>query len=101
MESNVATIVVMFASLCGLILLIYPGLVRQEKEFYNSLPSLEEAREQIAKEFPEFFDSFMLTQKVTETVHGEWGAIVRFYGDFLVCEELGVSIRVRLGDKMS
>lgn len=75
--------------------------IKRNVGFWNSLPSLEEARLIVAKEFPDHSESFVLTQKVTDTMHGDWGAFVCFYGDFLVCEELGVSIHVRLEEKMS
>jgi len=101
MTADVLVITVMLIAFAGFLVLAYRALAEQEKRYWNSLPSLEEARLQIANEYPDYVDCFTLTRKVTEALHGMWGSSVRISGDFLECETLGVSIRVRLGEKMS
>ncbi len=93
--------IVMLFVLAGILAFMYKVLIQREMEYYTSLPTLEEAQLELASKYPDYTNCFKLTTKVIETLHGNWGASIHFYGDFLECKELGISIRVRLEEKMS
>jgi uncharacterized membrane-anchored protein YhcB (DUF1043 family) len=101
MSTNAQMIVLTLVVMIVIYVIAFKLLKQQYQQFWNALPSLEEAQQMIAEKYPEHAMCFTLTKKVTETIHREWGARAYFYGDFLECKELGVVIRIRLGEKMS